>query len=201
MGYPKRQKKIWGNHVNTEMGLESIRGTATHVEACGLQGMDISDLNKIDWRALRVWLHSSVTNPNIFLTPLVVKIYLLSSTSDNIFVKIGWLIYEVCQEYRVFEALFCSWPILWIILPALAGIYRERHPEHTVFYRVFFYYFERFLREYESRFEKEQRISWWQPRGEWGLFLGPLSLFFADSRAESILSLWILWFWWNCAAF
>jgi hypothetical protein len=28
-------------------------------------------------------------------------------------------------------------------------------PEHTVFYRVFFYYFERFLREYEERFEKE----------------------------------------------
>jgi hypothetical protein len=24
----------------------------------------------------------------------------------------------------------------------MAGIYRERHPEHTVFYRVFFYYFE-----------------------------------------------------------
>jgi len=37
----------------------------------------------------------------------------------------------------------------------MAGIYRERHPEHTVFYRVFFYYFERFLREYEHRFEKE----------------------------------------------
>jgi hypothetical protein len=37
----------------------------------------------------------------------------------------------------------------------MAGIYRQRHPEHTVFYRVFFYYFERFLREYESRFEKE----------------------------------------------
>jgi hypothetical protein len=37
----------------------------------------------------------------------------------------------------------------------MAGIYRQRHPEHTVFYRVFFYYFERFLREYEDRFEKE----------------------------------------------
>jgi ribosomal protein S27E len=37
----------------------------------------------------------------------------------------------------------------------MAGIYRQRHPEHTVFYRVFFYYFERFLREYENRFEKE----------------------------------------------
>jgi hypothetical protein len=35
------------------------------------------------------------------------------------------------------------------------GIYRLRYPEHTVFYRVFFYYFERFLREYEDRFEKE----------------------------------------------
>jgi len=28
----------------------------------------------------------------------------------------------------------------------MAGIYRQRHPEHTVFYRVFFYYFELFLR-------------------------------------------------------
>jgi len=37
----------------------------------------------------------------------------------------------------------------------MAGIYRQRHPEHTVFYRVFFYYFEKFLREYEDRFEKE----------------------------------------------
>ena len=37
----------------------------------------------------------------------------------------------------------------------MGGIYRRRHPEHTVFYRVFFYYFERFLREYEDRFEKE----------------------------------------------
>jgi ribosomal protein S27E len=37
----------------------------------------------------------------------------------------------------------------------MAGIYRQRHPEHTVFYRVFFYYFELFLREYEDRFEKE----------------------------------------------
>ena len=37
----------------------------------------------------------------------------------------------------------------------MAGIYRQRHPEHTVFYRVFFHYFERFLREYESRFTNE----------------------------------------------
>jgi len=37
----------------------------------------------------------------------------------------------------------------------MAGIYRQRHPEHTVFYQVFFHYFEQFLREYEDRFEKE----------------------------------------------
>ena len=35
----------------------------------------------------------------------------------------------------------------------MAGIYQQRHPEHTVFYRVFFYYFEQFLRENEDRFE------------------------------------------------
>ena len=37
----------------------------------------------------------------------------------------------------------------------MGGIYRQRHLEHTVFYRVFIYYFERFLREYDNRFEKE----------------------------------------------
>jgi len=37
----------------------------------------------------------------------------------------------------------------------MAGIYRQRHPEHTAFYRVFFYYFDSFLREYENRFAKE----------------------------------------------
>jgi hypothetical protein len=35
------------------------------------------------------------------------------------------------------------------------GIYRLRHPEHTVLYRLVFHHFERFLREYEGRFEKE----------------------------------------------
>ena len=29
----------------------------------------------------------------------------------------------------------------------MSGIYRQRHPELTVFYRVFFHYFERFLGE------------------------------------------------------
>ncbi len=37
-----------------EMGLESIRGIATHVEACGRMGVGLSDLSKIDWRALQV---------------------------------------------------------------------------------------------------------------------------------------------------
>lgn len=37
----------------------------------------------------------------------------------------------------------------------MAGIYRQRHPQLTVFYRVLFHYFEEFLREYESRFERE----------------------------------------------
>ena len=35
------------------------------------------------------------------------------------------------------------------------GVYRPRHPERTVLYRVLFHYFDRFLAEYESRFEKE----------------------------------------------
>jgi len=38
---------------------------------------------------------------------------------------------------------------------ATAGVYYQRHPERTVFYRVFFHYFEKFLLEYEKRFERE----------------------------------------------
>jgi hypothetical protein len=34
-------------------------------------------------------------------------------------------------------------------------MYRPRHPERTVLYRVMFHHFERFLTEYESRFERE----------------------------------------------
>ena len=37
----------------------------------------------------------------------------------------------------------------------MAGVYRPRHPERTVLYRVLFHHFERFLTEYESRFERE----------------------------------------------
>ena len=37
----------------------------------------------------------------------------------------------------------------------MAGVYRPRHPERTVFYRVLFHYFDRFLAEYEGRFEKQ----------------------------------------------
>jgi hypothetical protein len=36
----------------------------------------------------------------------------------------------------------------------MAGVCRSRHPERPVLYRVL-HYFERFLSEYESRFEKE----------------------------------------------
>jgi hypothetical protein len=35
------------------------------------------------------------------------------------------------------------------------GIYRPRHPERTVLYRVLFHQFERFVAEYESRFERD----------------------------------------------
>ncbi len=35
----------------------------------------------------------------------------------------------------------------------MPGIYRPRHPERTALYRVFFHHFERFVAEYESRFE------------------------------------------------
>jgi len=37
----------------------------------------------------------------------------------------------------------------------MAGVYRPRHPERTVLYRVLSHHFERFLAEYEDRFERE----------------------------------------------
>ncbi|MBM3298115.1 MAG: transposase [Candidatus Aminicenantes bacterium] len=37
----------------------------------------------------------------------------------------------------------------------MAGLYRPRHPERTVLYRVMFHHFERFLAGYEGRFERE----------------------------------------------
>jgi ribosomal protein S27E len=37
----------------------------------------------------------------------------------------------------------------------MAGVYRPRHPERTVLYRVLFHHFDTFLKEYESRFERE----------------------------------------------
>jgi hypothetical protein len=40
----------------------------------------------------------------------------------------------------------------------MAGVYRPRHPERTVLYRVLFHYFDRFLTEYESRFEKQSGV-------------------------------------------
>jgi len=41
------------------------------------------------------------------------------------------------------------------LLCPMAGIYRQRHPERTVFYRVLFHYFDEFVAEYENRFERK----------------------------------------------
>jgi hypothetical protein len=41
----------------------------------------------------------------------------------------------------------------------MAGVYRPRHPERTVLYRVLSHHFDRFLAEYETRFEKEYGFS------------------------------------------
>ncbi|MCK4646189.1 MAG: hypothetical protein KAU46_08045 [Candidatus Aminicenantes bacterium] len=40
----------------------------------------------------------------------------------------------------------------------MARVYRPRHPERTVLYRVLFHHFERFLAEYEMHFEREYRF-------------------------------------------
>ena len=37
----------------------------------------------------------------------------------------------------------------------MPGIYRPRHPERTVLYRVLFHHFDRFIAGYEARFERE----------------------------------------------
>ncbi|MGQ9673162.1 MAG: hypothetical protein ACUVV5_08515 [Candidatus Aminicenantales bacterium] len=37
----------------------------------------------------------------------------------------------------------------------MAEVYRPRHPEKTVLYRVLFHYFDQFLADYEGSFEKE----------------------------------------------
>ena len=37
-----------------------------------------------------------------------------------------------------------------------AGVYRPRHPERTVVYRLFEEHFERYVREYEERYEARE---------------------------------------------
>jgi hypothetical protein len=62
----------------------------------------------------------------------------------------------------------------------MAGKYHRRHPEHTVSYRVFFYYFER------------QSHVWLCPHPVPGLWGRTAAAFLIYSRDESILSLLIL---------
>jgi hypothetical protein len=52
----------------------------------------------------------------------------------------------------------------------MAGVYRPRHPERTVLYRVLFHHFDRFLTEYESRFEREYRLCSTHCFYEYGFF-------------------------------
>ena len=49
----------------------------------------------------------------------------------------------------------------------MAGVYRPRHPERSVLHRVLSHHFERFLTEYESRFEREYGL-WIFPAGGQG---------------------------------
>jgi hypothetical protein len=37
----------------------------------------------------------------------------------------------------------------------LAGVYRPRHPERTVLYRILFHYSDQFLTDHESHFEND----------------------------------------------
>jgi len=48
----------------------------------------------------------------------------------------------------------------------MEGVYRPRHPERTVLYRVLFHHFDRFLTKYESRFELESGLCSPQARSE-----------------------------------
>ncbi|MFQ5948847.1 MAG: transposase [Acidimicrobiia bacterium] len=76
-----------------------------------------------------------------------------------------------------------------------AAVYRPRHPEHTVFYRLFEHQFERYLQVYEERFEPRhgpmRRVV--QPAVEAYLACGRLKGGFArircpDCRAEHLLA-------------
>jgi hypothetical protein len=63
----------------------------------------------------------------------------------------------------------------------MAGVYRPRHPERTVLYRVLFHHFDRFLTEYESRFERE--YGFFRPVVE----ADPPAGFFPDPPVEKYL--------------
>ncbi|MGQ9673991.1 MAG: hypothetical protein ACUVV5_12825, partial [Candidatus Aminicenantales bacterium] len=50
------------------------------------------------------------------------------------------------------------WPVSLILVLDVDGVYRPLHPERTVLYRVLYHYFDQFISEYESRFEKKHRF-------------------------------------------
>ena len=56
----------------------------------------------------------------------------------------------------------------------MAGVYRPRHPERTVLYRVLFHYFERFLAKYEDRFKREYRLCSPRARSDEDGFFRPI---------------------------
>lgn len=71
-----------------------------------------------------------VFSKDLFPTPLVVIIYLPSSTPDYIFTKIVRLMIEAFQMYQVFEALFCSLAHFVSHLPFMIryyGLYSNAH--------------------------------------------------------------------------
>ena len=79
----------------------------------------------------------------------------LTTPVSNLMKKAWYLILLLQWKFWSLRLIASFWPVSWIIIPAVPGIYRQRHPERTVFYRVLFHYFDRFLLEYENRFERE----------------------------------------------
>ena len=56
----------------------------------------------------------------------------------------------------------------------MAGIYRPRHPERTVLYRVLVHHFERFVEEYEERFERTYGFAVLRREANEGSFFRPI---------------------------
>ena len=89
-----------------------------------------------------------------------------------------------------------------------ASVYRPRHPERTVVYRLFEEHFERYVREYEERYEAREgslrkvvptaveasiriRVPGWEPSAAWNRSRSVLIRFSIISPSDVIMQIWL----------